>query len=141
MDEESRIIKRVGYYSTSQVDPGDCKRCHNATWGTILIDNICLDCFILKTEEAAVIERFRIMCEESLCPESFARFDIIAEEIKDARHIPPTRKICCQCLKPVGDEWCDVKCTTTGKVGIYCAECFAFFSAELESKALNKEAR
>ena len=44
--EETRIIKRVGYYTTQQAKPEDCKQCHKAIWGTIIVDDICLDCLI-----------------------------------------------------------------------------------------------
>ena len=44
--EETRIIKRVGNYSTSQANPEDCNICHNAKWATILINNVCLDCYL-----------------------------------------------------------------------------------------------
>lgn len=45
--EETRILKIVGAYSISigEVKPEDCIKCHNAKWGTILIDDVCLDCF------------------------------------------------------------------------------------------------
>lgn len=47
-------FKRVGYYGmeTSGL-PEDCKRCQNARWGTILIENdkgdcICIECLLRK---------------------------------------------------------------------------------------------
>ncbi len=42
--EETRIIKRVGNYSTTQAKPTDCILCQNALWGTVIIDNVCLEC-------------------------------------------------------------------------------------------------
>lgn len=46
--EETRIIKHVGNYSYSQATPEDCEICHNAKYGTVLIDKLCLDCYIKK---------------------------------------------------------------------------------------------
>ena len=43
--EETRTIKRVGNYSTSQADQEDCKHCHNADYGTVIIDGLCLACY------------------------------------------------------------------------------------------------
>lgn len=42
--EETRIIKRVGNYSTFQAKPNDCIICNNAKYATVIIDDICLDC-------------------------------------------------------------------------------------------------
>ena len=47
MSEETRIIKRVGNYSTNQAEPGDCIICQNANFGTVIIDKICLDCYLM----------------------------------------------------------------------------------------------
>jgi len=42
---ESRLsIKIVGNYMYKQGEPFDCKLCHNADWGDVIIDNICGKC-------------------------------------------------------------------------------------------------
>jgi len=48
--EETRIIRRIGNYSTSQALQEDCIICHNALCGTILIDGICLSCYEKQLE-------------------------------------------------------------------------------------------
>ena len=51
MSEETRIIKRVGNYSTSQATTEDCIQCSNAKFGTIIIDGLCLDCLLIPRDE------------------------------------------------------------------------------------------
>ena len=45
VEEEKRNIQMVGHYSFKQVEPTDCEICHNAKYGTVLIDGACLDCY------------------------------------------------------------------------------------------------
>ena len=44
--EETRIIKRVGRYVTNQAYPEGCTKCGDAKFGTIIIDELCLDCLL-----------------------------------------------------------------------------------------------
>ena len=44
--EENRLIARVGNYSTRQAYPSDCTNCHDAKYATVIIDSLCLDCFV-----------------------------------------------------------------------------------------------
>jgi len=46
MSEETRIITRVGNYSIGQSYPEDCIKCHNAKYATVIIDGLCLDCYL-----------------------------------------------------------------------------------------------
>ena len=43
-EETSKTIKRVGNYSMMIVEPDACIACHDALWGTVIIDNVCLEC-------------------------------------------------------------------------------------------------
>ena len=54
--EEIRNIKRVGNYSMGQAEPEDCAKCHSAVWGTIIIDGLCLDCYVSNRFEPLVIK-------------------------------------------------------------------------------------
>jgi len=42
--EETKIIRVVGNYSKFQASAEDCIICHNARMGTVIIDDVCLDC-------------------------------------------------------------------------------------------------
>lgn len=44
MSESELSIKVVGNYRHSQAEPTDCAKCHNAKWGSVLIDGICAEC-------------------------------------------------------------------------------------------------
>lgn len=138
--EDSRIVKRVGAYTTNQAEQNDCERCHDATWGTVLIDGLCLDCYVGKMKDKDLIRKFQTMCEESLCPETFERFEFVRDELLKTRHIPKDAVKLTRCSRcgVMTDEWSDVEVTTNGDVGVYCPECFAFFSAELESKGIDR---
>ena len=46
MMEEERSLKMVGHYSMSQGVPTDCLQCNDAKWGTVLVNDLCLDCFM-----------------------------------------------------------------------------------------------
>lgn len=43
--EEKKIIRRVGNYTTGYARQEECKRCKNAKFATVLIDDLCLDCY------------------------------------------------------------------------------------------------
>jgi|SRR3990167_1511642 len=52
MSEETRkTIKRVGNYSMSVVEPNACNICNDALWGTVIIDDICMECRIREITE------------------------------------------------------------------------------------------
>jgi len=52
MSKETRkIIKRVGNYSMSVVEPDACNICNDALWGTVIIDDICVECRIKELTE------------------------------------------------------------------------------------------
>jgi hypothetical protein len=60
--EELRYIGRVGYYSTSQLDPTDCKGCGDARWATVIVGDLCLDCrdkAIIRKTMVAVVDELR----------------------------------------------------------------------------------
>jgi hypothetical protein len=71
--EETRIIERVGGYSTiNGKNPGDCIICHNAKMGTILVDGICLDCLdILSTRKVQIEKMLSLMCDPENQPHQF----------------------------------------------------------------------
>ena len=54
MEIETRVIKRVGNYSTSQADMVDCINCNNASMATVIIDGLCLDCYVREAIEKAI---------------------------------------------------------------------------------------
>jgi len=51
-EEEKRNIRMVGHYSFRQVEPEACEICHNAKYGTVLIDGVCLECHDKEIEQA-----------------------------------------------------------------------------------------
>lgn len=87
MEEETRIITRVGNYSTAQASPEDCKRCHNAKYGTVIINDLCLNCRDQKVIEKGILEKVERMAEESLSPDGWNYLEIAFDEIKKNRHI------------------------------------------------------
>jgi len=52
MNEETSVIKSVGR-PLEQATPEDCKKCHNAKIGTIIINGLCLDCFLAQYPDNA----------------------------------------------------------------------------------------
>ena len=86
--EESKIIKRVGNYSTSQASPGDCVKCHKAKFGTMIIDGVCLDCYEGKILERDIITKLLEIAIPSLDPNNFEQLEDIIDELRITRHIP-----------------------------------------------------
>ena len=66
MSETRKELKRVGNYSMQVVEPDACSTCHAALWGTVIIDNICLEC---RFEEIAekLLFAVDILEENSKC--------------------------------------------------------------------------
>lgn len=58
--EETRVIQRVGSYSTGQAERNDCKKCRDAVWGTVIIDGLCLDCLLAVQKRALELACERI---------------------------------------------------------------------------------
>lgn len=71
--EETRIIERVGGYSTtSGKDSRDCMECHNAKMGTVLVSGVCLDCLdILSTRKVQIEGMLSLMCDPENQPHQF----------------------------------------------------------------------
>jgi hypothetical protein len=58
MSETKLSIIKVGNYSQStSADPQDCKVCHDAKWGTVIIDGVCAECLL------AELSRYKAMVE------------------------------------------------------------------------------
>jgi len=51
MSETRKTIKRVGHYNMSVVEPAACSICHDALWGTVIIDYICVECRLREVTE------------------------------------------------------------------------------------------
>lgn len=88
MKEETRIIRRVGGYSTQQAYPEDCKRCHDAALATVIIDGLCLNCFEEAVVEKHLIIQFINLTAPSLSLAGQAQLEIALSEFVKARHIP-----------------------------------------------------
>ncbi len=88
--EESKTIKRVGNYSTQQANPEDCVMCHNARFGTIVVGEVCLDCYEQKILEKETVIKLLEMAIPSLNPDSFEMLKEILDELCKTRHIPIT---------------------------------------------------
>jgi len=54
-EQETRVIKRVGNYSTSQAYITDCTVCKNAKFGTVIIDGVCLDCLLMNPNRYSIV--------------------------------------------------------------------------------------
>ena len=86
--EETRNIKRVGNYSTSQADTDDCEYCHNAKFATVIIDGLCLDCYLIeaikqcKAAFATMGNNTRESHTRDWCEEKFAELCEILRNIE-----------------------------------------------------------
>lgn len=56
-------VRVVGYYTVNIADPKDCKRCHNANYGDVMVDDICGQC-LLEVYNAAQ-QRVQRTCLQS----------------------------------------------------------------------------
>lgn len=57
MAEETRFIQIVGNYSMSQAYPEDCSRCKDASYSTVLIDGLYINCYVFceKQKECVTV--------------------------------------------------------------------------------------
>jgi len=82
MPEETRVIEIVGNYPKGQADT-DCIMCHNAKFGTVLVDGVCLDCMdILSVRKVQIEAMLRLMCDSENQPHQFVGDEGILKKIE-----------------------------------------------------------
>jgi len=65
MSETKLRIIKVGSYSQSKsADPQDCKVCHDAKWGTVIIEGVCTECLL------AELSKYKWIPVETRLPEN-----------------------------------------------------------------------
>lgn len=87
MEERQDLYEMVGNYSIPQADTKDCKRCHNAEYGTIIINGLCQDCRDEKILEKDLLMKVMVLARESLSPLGYGRFEDVIDELMETRHI------------------------------------------------------
>lgn len=90
-EEETRNIKVVGNYALGEAGSEDCDRCHNARFGSVIIDGICLACRDEKIIEKEVFIKLKRFASQSLSPDTFSNLIEILEELEVNRHIPQSK--------------------------------------------------
>lgn len=87
MEERQDLYAMVGNYSIPQADTKDCKRCHDAEFGTIIINGLCQDCRDMKILEKDLLMKVMILAQQSLSPIGYGKFEDVIDELIETRHI------------------------------------------------------
>ncbi len=87
MEERQDLYEMVGNYSIPQADIKDCKRCHNAELGTIIINGLCVECRDAKILEKDLLIKVMLLAQQSLSPIGYGKFEDFIDELIETRHI------------------------------------------------------